>query len=102
MTDLAFDINTRELVIQNGQLVIAKDSSVQNGLIIRDAKCVNVYTPILGIGFNPINSQAGSINFELNRWKHQCINDGATSAEFNAKITGLPSATANIDYYISY
>jgi hypothetical protein len=102
MTDLSFNINNRELVIQNGDFVITKDSSMQNGLIIRDAKCVNVYTPILGIGFNPINSQAGSINFELNRWKQQCINDGAKSAEFNAKINGIPNATANIDYYISY
>src|ERR1017187_4370195 len=102
MTDLTFDVNTRELVVQNKKLVVTKNSSVQNGLIIRDAKCINVYTPILGIGFNPINSQSDSINFELNRWKQQCINDGATNASFNAKLTGLQNAVAEIDYYISY
>jgi hypothetical protein len=102
MKDLQFDPNTRELVIENSNLAVTKDSSIQNGLIIRDAKCINVYFPTLGIGFNPINAQSTSINYELNRWKKQCISDGASVANFTASLSGIPNVVADINYSIKY
>lgn len=102
MKDLSFNINTRELEVVNGQISITKDSSVQNGGIIKDTRCINVLSPILGVGFNPINSQMNENISELNRWKAQCKSDGAKVANYTATSTGITNTILNVDINISY
>lgn len=102
MTDFLFDTNKRDLVIKNGNLVLTDNPSVQNGLIIRDARCVNVYSPVTGIGFNPINSQSSQIVFDLNRWKKQVKQDGAIIADYTIEQKGFPNAEVNINMNIAY
>jgi hypothetical protein len=83
MKAIEFDFNTRELVLSNGKTNITNNPSVQNGMIILNTKCVNVLSPILGIGFNPINSQADVVVEQLNRWKKQCKQEGAKESTFS-------------------
>ena len=42
MTDITFDPVARDLVIQNGDFVETTNPSVQNGAILRDAKCFSI------------------------------------------------------------
>jgi len=102
MKALQFNTETREIVLSNGKTQTTPNPSIQNGIIIRDARCVNVYSPILGVGFNPINSQENSIVYQLNKWKKQCLQDGATTAEFDLANNGISNVTTDIDYIISY
>lgn len=102
MRSLQFDTETREIVLSNGKTQTTNNPSIQNGIIIRDARCINVYSPVLGIGLNPINSQSDKIVFQLNKWKTQCLQDGATTAEFDLNMTGVSNVTTDIDYIISY
>ena len=102
MKDLAFDTTTRELMLSNGDFALTDNPSIQNGMIIKDCKGINILSPILGIGFNPINAQANSIVFDLNRWKKQCKQDGAIVADFFLKQSGIPTSVSNIDYNIAY
>jgi hypothetical protein len=102
MRSLQFNTDTREIVISNGITQTTNNPSIQNGVIIRDARCINVFLPILGVGFNPINSQSDSVVFELNRWKNQCLQDGAKEATYNIKMIGVFNVTSNIDYTIGY
>ena len=100
MGDLLFDPAIRDLVIENGDFVFTDNPSVQNGAVIRDAHCFSINNPIFGIGLQRIiNAPLATINFEMNRWKTQCKNDGATKATFTAAIVNS-QATVNND--ISY
>lgn len=102
MRAIAFDYETREIQIVNGKTVITENPSVQNGMIILNTNCINPYKPDLGIAFNPINSQQSSVNFELNRWKNQCLKDGAKVANFTATSTGVSNVATDITYELKY
>ena len=102
MRALQFDTTNREIVISNGRTQTTNNPSAQNGIIIRDARCINVFSPVLGIGFNPINSQSGTVNYDLNRWKKQCLQDGAKDCDFVVTGSGIPNESISIDYNIIY
>jgi hypothetical protein len=100
MGDLKFNPETRDLVIENGDFVIEKNTSVQNGAIIRDAHCFSLRFPIYGIGLQRIiNAPLQVINYEMNRWVTQVKNDGAKKATFTAEIV---DKVAIINNSISY
>ena len=99
-TDLAFNLNTRDIDTENA---ITTNASVQNAGIIKEARCFSPLQPVWGIGLgNIINSPVGKVNFEMNRWKDQMVKDGAFVARFtinqdngngNTKITiGIESS----------
>ena len=102
MSDLLFDTETMDLVIKNGDLVFTDNPSVQNGMIFLKCKCINVYNPILGVGFNPIGAHNEDIVSQLSRWKQQVKQDGAKIAEYTLMQTGFPMSTADISIKVSY
>jgi hypothetical protein len=102
MSDLEFDTELMDLVIKNGDLSFTSNPSVQNGMIFLKCKCINVYNPILGIGFNPIGAHASDIVSQLSRWKSQLKQDGAKVAEYTVVQTGSPMTDSDIKFNISY
>jgi hypothetical protein len=100
MGDLYFNPETRDLIIKNGDFVITDNPSIQNGAIMRDAHCFSIYNPIYGIGLERvINSGISKVNYEMNRWKSQVKQDGATQANFDPS---SENNIVNVDISISY
>lgn len=101
MQDLKFDIVTRELVMKNNDFVLTPNPSIQNGGILCYSRGANPLRPTFGIGLIPevIDGNPKVLTYELNRWKFQAIQDGATFAEWTAD----PSArNSDVDTKISY
>lgn len=85
MTDLLFDITSRELVMNNNDLVITENPSVQCGGILLFSRCAFINNPMIGVGMEQtMGGSPANATFELNRWKQQAIADGATLATWNA------------------
>lgn len=90
MLDFLFDIIKREIVLSqgtHGDFVTTVNPSVQNGGALLYSRGTNLRNLIAGIDINTIvNGGAGSPApaFELNRWKAQALNDGATKAKWTA------------------
>jgi hypothetical protein len=100
MGDLLFDPVTRDLVIKDGDFVLTTDPSIQNGSIMRDAHCFSIQKPIFGIGLERvINSDLSVVNYEMNRWQQQCIQDGASQVNFKAYMV---DKQANVDISVKY
>ncbi len=100
MTDILFDAEKREIVIENGDFKLTDNPSVQNGARIRDCKCVSLRFPTFGIGLPSLmNTDATRINFEMERWVKQVRDDGATKASFTINMVG---GVANITNNVSY
>ena len=100
MIDITFDPVARDLVIQNGDFVETTNPSVQNGAILRDAKCFSIQNPIYGIGLQgAINAPLSEINYLMGRWKQQVKADGALQASFTAQIiNGQTTVNTQIAY----
>ena len=101
MSDLLFDIETRELVITGGDLTETDNPSTQNGGIILNSRCAIFQYPALGIGLEQIISSQGSVTaYELNRWANQVKSDGGKgSYEVMLDETGTqPTLTTKVDY----
>lgn len=90
MTDIEFDITTREIVLaEDDDFSVIENPSVQNGGIIQYSRCAFVNNPMLGIGMEQIiNSNDISAAYEMNRWQSQCKNDGATIAKWSGTTNG--------------
>lgn len=103
MQDIYFNTVTREISIKNGDIVLTDNPSEQNGGILLYAKGFNLSFPLLGVGINDvINAGAGTdAVFELNRWKQQALNDGATGAEWK-KLPGSDTRTLSFEIDIDY
>lgn len=102
MKDIAFDITTREIVMKNNDFALTKNPSQQNGAIVLMSKGANPLNPVLGIGLLPgiINAPSTALTYDMNRWKSQVINDGATLARWEAPVT--PKGLAKPEIFISY
>lgn len=89
MQDILFDIITREVVMfkeatPTEDMKLTSNPSVQNGGILLFSRCANVTNPIPGIGMEQVmNGNSYNATFEMNRWKQQCLADGATLATWN-------------------
>jgi hypothetical protein len=101
MKDLQFDIITREIVMVNNDFATTKNPSIQNGGILLYSKGANPLLPLFGIGLIPevIEGNAKVLTYEMNRWKFQAVQDGATLAQWSA-IPGARNTNTEID--ISY
>jgi len=94
MTDILFDIKTREIIMFKPgtsveDVVLTDNPSVQNGGILLFSRVANVTMPIGGIGMEQVmNGSTYNAAFELNRWKAQAYKDGA-------KIASWKSSTVN-------
>lgn len=100
MIDLEFDINTRDLRIENGDFVMTSNPSVQNGSILKEARCVSPLNAVYGIGLmESINSPVSVLVYEMNRWISQVKKDGAKIARFD--VTNK-NKVSKIDIEISY
>ena len=103
MTDLEFDITTRELVVENGDFKHTSKPSVQYGGIIRDSRCAFLRTPTIGVGIQEIiNSPISEVNYEMNRWKQMCIADGAKVADFTLSNNNTSESAIQINMIIDY
>jgi len=102
MKDIAFDIGTREIVMKNNDFATTANPSVQNGGIILMSKGANPRVPWKGIGLLPGIIEAAStvLTYDMNRWKAQVINDGATLAKWSAKVSskGVADFKTDINY----
>ena len=100
MTDLLFDPVTRDLVIKDGDFVVTDNPSIQNGEVMKNAHAFSTRNPIYGIGLERvINSGLSTVNFEMNRWQAQCLQDKATKASFKASQN---NNITDIEIQISY
>lgn len=102
MKDIWFDISTREIRMKNNDFSTTDNPSVQNGGIIECGKGINPEQPQLGVGILP-GIQGGPVDrfvYEMNRWKAQCIEDGATLAYWNP--AGIVGNRAKVKSFISY
>ena len=87
MIDLQFDPVLRDIVISNGDFMETPNASMQNGAIIRDAKCFSILNPVFGVGLQgAINAPLADVNYLMGRWKKQVKSDGASQASFTAQI----------------
>ena len=100
MTDLLYDTEKRDIVIENGDFVFNTNPSVQNGNIILKAHVFSVQNPIYGVGLeNVINGTLADLNFALNRWVSMCKSDGAKIAKATATLNnGQAVITTEIEY----
>ena len=90
MTDIYFDPIEQEIVFENGDFKLTDDPSIQNGMILKDAICANIYYPSLGVGVgvNLINSPIERTVNLMNIWAQQCKQDGASKADYKLSQTG--------------
>ena len=88
-TDIYFDINTRDLPIQNGDFELITECSVINASILKEARVFDTLNPVFGIGlYDTLNAPLSKMQQEMSRWQDQCKRDGAKIARFtlaNAK-----------------
>ena len=100
MKDLFWDVNTRDLVIENGDFKMTDNPSVQNATIMKESRCFSVNYPAWGIGLmESINSPVQVLVYEMNRWVDQVKKDGAQIAKFDIKNA---NSVSNIDIEIKY
>jgi hypothetical protein len=98
--DLFFDINTRDLSIENGDFVMTDNPSVQNASILKEARCFSPNNPTFGVGLmESINSPVSVLNYEMSRWADQVKKDGAQIAKY--QITNKDKVS-NIDIQVKY
>ena len=96
MLDLLFDPSTREIV-WNGDFVQTDNPSEQNGAILQYSRCAILSSPMSGVGMEQvINSDLSTTTKEMNRWKAQAQDDGATNPTWKADNKG--NISINVDY----
>jgi hypothetical protein len=85
MTDLAYNIETMELSIKDGDFVLSSNLSEQNGSLFLYTKNCNLYFPLAGVGIGQqtVNSGSTVLASELNRWQSQVKGDGAKNANWS-------------------
>ena len=100
MTDIYFDINKRDVVIENGDFALIDNIAVQSGSILKEARVFDPLNPVFGIGLpDTINAPLSKMNYEMARWAEQAKKDGASKASF--KITNSNEVT-NIEILVDY
>lgn len=101
MLDIAFDIVTREIVMENNDFATTTNPSTQNGGILLNSRCAFLGAPMFGIGLeDTINANGTKLALEMNRWKAQATKDGATIVRWSSKEdeNGTPNVSMNISY----
>ena len=101
MFDILFNILTRDISYSNGDFVTTTNASTQNGGIIERSRCAILTNPMLGVGLeDTINNKSQEAAVQINRWKQQCINDGATIATWTNTTgqNGVLNISANVSY----
>ena len=91
--DIQFDPVAREIVLTaplgsaSMDMVTTVNPSVQNGAILQYSRCTNLVYPMFGIGMEQVfGSDMSILAFEMNRWKTQAKQDGATLAKWTSSI----------------
>lgn len=82
MQDLRFNPQQRDIYIDNGDLVIADDTStgLQNGFILAGtAMCTPLYPPI---GLSLVDAIGSELTTTLIRWQNMAYTDGAQTAQY--------------------
>jgi len=97
MNDIEFDVITREIkMTTTGDFSVTANPSVQNGGIILLSRCAYINNPMLGIGLEDvINAPTSKTAYELNRWQNECVQDGATIAQYTIN---APKVQTDISY----
>lgn len=103
MQDLKYDIRIRDIVIKDGDLDITDNPSCQNGGIIQYSSGAFNHNPTLGIGvLRVIGSGVDKVNFEMNRWQKQCLEDNAINATFKINAPNNSVTEVSIITNIAY
>lgn len=101
--DIQFDPAAREIIITNGDFTIVPNASIQKAEIIQYSSGAFVMTPTLGVGLNNIiNSSVDILAKEMNRWREQCIADGAQKANWGYEIIDKVENVVQINTEIYY
>ena len=102
-SDLYFDPNTREIIIDQGDFSIISNASIQKGDIIQYSHGAFLSTPALGIGMeNIIGTTLSMVAYEMNRWAQQCLSDGAKRASWDQKTLNQQPVEIEISTQIYY
>lgn len=79
-TDWSYNIETQDWDF-DGDFVVTKDASMQNGGLILLFRAFISDNPILGIGIYELRGDnVSQVNYEMNRWKQQVISDGGRAS----------------------
>lgn len=81
-SDIEFNPVTREIVfLEDGDFATVSNPSTQNGMILLEARCMNILQPSFGIGYNSqiLGSSKSEAAFQLNRWNSQVSADSGRS-----------------------
>lgn len=84
MKDLAYNIETMELRLKDGDFDLESNLSEQNGALFLYTKNCNLYFPLAGVGIGQqtMNSSTQEMTYQLNRWQSQVKQDGAKNASW--------------------
>lgn len=85
MQDLRFNPQQRDIYIDDGDLVIADDTStgLQNGFILAGTDmCTPLYPPI---GMSLVDAIGSQLITTLIRWQNMAYTDGAKSAQYQTQ-----------------
>lgn len=101
MYDILFDVTSRDITYSNGDFITTNNASTQNGGIIELSRCAIFVNPMLGVGLeHTMNNNPSEGALQMNRWKQQAINDGATLATWTNIVNA--DGTLNISANVSY
>ena len=101
MYDIFFDVTNRDIVYANGDFTTTTNASTQNGGIIELSRCAIFVNPMLGVGLeHTMNNNPSEAALQMNRWKQQATNDGATIATWTNTVNG--DSSVNIQANVSY
>ena len=99
MSDIRLNIETRDFVIENGDMAIIENPSEQNGAVLLYAKNFNLQYPLLGVGIDEVLSgNIQTISTTLDAWKTQVEQDGGEGRwELSTNIN-----TTNVNIDVNY
>ena len=83
--DIQIDNNTNDLVIQNGDFVIAEADKTQAKFIILASKGEIRQYPLLGVGINRFIGSSIGADILFNTVKNELLSDGLSLDSFNLK-----------------
>jgi hypothetical protein len=99
MKELKYDIENRDLVIENGTFVFEEHPSVQNGGILLYGRVFSLKNALFGVGMEQIvGSPSSLVAYELNRWKSQVIKDGGRALWSVINNNGIAQLKTEVNY----
>lgn len=99
LTDWSYNVELQDWDFADGDFVVTPDASVQNGGLILLFRAFISANPILGIGIYQLRGDnVTQVNYEMNRWKQQVIDDGGRAAVTTTLVNGNQQFSWQVNY----